>query len=401
MTNGQIKLSRGIVGTAAASVGLFGYTVLTKPDPYPPRTWSSQAKMYPDHVAMGLGPFHYYFPEKGATSPIDRISDNELSVEEMKCLKPGINAPADIGDYVSGIVAIDSSSYNLFENKLKLIRSKFTREGDIPKLSFLDKIERGKSITVSSRRNLKGRAFNSYNSFIQRRENELTIVNALKDQFPEGSYFPLHGSKSLGKKSMPKDLEDLLRSKGLIFDVPWTVYELSCGFGRYWPDARGVFVLPSDKGTDLVVFVNSEDHLEVIAKREDGNATSCFKGNQQVIEKIEKHIDFAKDELNGFLTLRPEEAGTALMISYDIQLNRLHRHPKFVPLCRKLQLKVLKSCDYNQIQLVNFERFNLSPEEAVLRTNSAVDIVQLIDQLLDSTDTELEGLHAINSILAS
>ena len=402
-------VSRGLIGSAAASVSLLGYTVASKPDPYPPLTWSIQSKEYPDHVAMGLGPFHYFFPEKGATSPIDRIPEHlkssVRSVDEMKCMKPGLNAPSDVGDLVSGLIATDSRSYHILESRLKHIRLKLAQNGPLPRQAEDHLHSKPEStVTLSLKRNLKDKKFNSYTSFTDRRDIEEIIVNALEKEFEEGSYFPLRGSKSCSKKtSMSKSLEDLLRSKGLIFDVPWSVYDLSCGYGRHWPDARGVFILPSAENTEMVVFVNSEDHMHVVAKRTDGDSSKCLSEIQTVAERIQKHINYAKNDLNGFLTLRPEDSGTGLDVSHKVGLNRLHRHAKFLPLCEKLRLKVLtNSSEVNaSFHLVNFERFTLSSEEAAQRTDASVALIQLIDKMLSSPKTEQEGLHLIDDLLVS
>lgn len=402
-------VSRGLIGSAAASVSLLGYTVASRPDPYPPLTWSIQAKEYPDHVAMGLGPFHFYFPEKGATSPIDRIPDNlkssVKSVHEMKCMKPGLNAPSDVGDIVSGLVAVDSSSYLILEGRIKNIKLKLAQNGPLPPQAE-DHLHSkpASTVTLSLKRNLKDKQFNSYISFTDRREIEEILVNALEKEFGEGSYFPLRGSKSWGRKtSMSKNLEDLLRSKGLIFDVPWSVYDLSCGYGRHWPDARGVFILPSVENTEIVVFVNSEDHMHVVAKRTDGDSSICLSEIQTLVDRMQKHLQFAKNDLNGYLTLRPEESGTGLDVSHIINLNRIHRHAKFLSLCEKLRLKVLTNSSetYSRFHFVNVERFNLSFEDAVERMDAAVAVLQKLDNMLSSPGTEQEGLHLIDDLLLS
>jgi hypothetical protein len=354
---------------------------------------------------MGLGHSHYYFPEKGATSPIDRIpdqlKDTVRSIHEMKCLKPGLNAPSDVGYTVSGLVAVDASSYELLGDRLSKIRSKLAKKEMRIRSGDFENLERpAHTVTLSARRNLKDKNFNSYISFQDRREIEETVLKALQAEFPKGEYFPLPGNDSRERKPMSKDLQDLLRSKGLIFEAPWSVYDLSCGFGRHWPDARGVFILPAVGETELVVFLNADDHMQIVAKRKDGDQKICLTEINSSLNRIEKYLTFETDSKNGFLTSRPETSGTGLDISGEVNLIRLNRHAKFLPLCHRLRLEVTES-DEKKYHLSSFERFELSPEEAVERTDYALGVILHIEELLNSKETEQQGLRCIEGILSS
>lgn len=305
---------------ATASAGLLGVVWWTKPKPYPPLAWSEQAKMFPDPISLGLGPFQYYCSESGATSyPSDAR------------LKPGLDAPSVVRlPYVSGVRMFTSKDYEEFEPLMTEMRAKRKNS------NYFASTPLGVPATVSMKRNLADRDFNSVVGLLERREIEKLIVDTVKNFFPDSSYHGLRGNLANPDKQMSAYLEDVLRARGLLFEAPWTVYDLSCGTGRHWPDARGVIVVDSN----TVVWVNGEDHLEIVAVSENGDITQAMGKANSVSERIETALKLAKDEKNGYLTMKPENSGeSSSSVRTTVSLPIFARHPKFHQVCAKLHVR--------------------------------------------------------------
>ena len=87
--------------------------------------------------------------------------------------------------------------------------------------------------------------------FKERRYLEIVITSGLiqLDGELKGTYFPLNGSDSTfemiddGKRfpNMSHDERESLRKNGALFQEPDSTVLLSSGYGRDWPDARGIF----------------------------------------------------------------------------------------------------------------------------------------------------------------
>ena len=391
------KISKPALASAAAGLGILAYTWRGIPEPYPPMTWSRTARSMAGW--SGLGPFQYYSSEKGATTPIDRVPasliDRVGTVDRLKCMKPGLDSPSSVGEYVSGLVMVDEGSYTLMANEVALVRERLTAratkvvpESKIPKSHV--------PVFVSLKRNLAGKPFASYIPFDDRRAVEATVMAAMEGM---GTYHPLPGSQS-STRPMSTVLQDVLRSRGLIFEAPWTTYELSTGCGRHWPDARGVCLVPAVDGTDVAVWVNREDHVEVVGVRADGDLEKAYAAVASVADSLETKIKFAKDPASGYLTSRPEDAGTGLQVSATLDLTRVSRHPSFHSLCRSLRLNPIElNRDHAIWNLVSVERFGLTPTEAIERTESAIAELMRIESSLRSAFTARDGEARIANLV--
>jgi hypothetical protein len=368
-----MSLSKPAIATAVVGLSALGFTWYTRPEPYPPSQWSKEAKKFPDHVSRGLGPLLYYYPEKGVRTPIDRIPDNlkssVSSIEELMCVRPGIDC--GVNEYNSGLVMQDTSSYRFAEKTVE----KFKKSD---RLAFSQKSPSLMApVCVSMKRNLKSLPFMSSISFEGRRQVEDQVLSVLEGH---GTYYPLIGSRSTGSKPMSKIMLDVLRSQGLVFEAPWTAYDLSTGIGRHWPDARGVFlVTPDETGTEIVVWVNHEDHVELVGIRQDGDAEKILN----CIEKISAKFDTVKDSaIFGHLTTKPENSGIGMTVSYQCDLSKLSKHKRFVELCGKLRVKPM-AIGNGIFNIASFEKFGLTEKDCIDRTRSSV--AKLIE--LESTTT--------------
>ncbi|KAJ6635021.1 Arginine kinase [Pseudolycoriella hygida] len=91
---------------------------------------------------------------------------------------------------------------------------------------------------------------------------------------------------------------------------------------QQWPTGRGIFVT-DDKS--LIIHVNGEDHLKFISI---GCGKDFGKIYQRLVDAVNIfEVSFVRHERLGWLTFCPSNLGTALNISVDLKLPKLHSHP--------------------------------------------------------------------------
>lgn len=360
-------ISRKAIGCLGASGTLLAYTWYTKPKPYPPLSWSEQAKMFSDQISLGLGPFQYYCPESGA---INNPTDQKL--------KPGLDAPSVVKfPFVSGLRMLSSSDYEDIGDKLRLALTS-------PSTSTVVGSTRpplGVPVTVSLKRNIKNIPFSSVISMPERREVEAQIVEALKSVFPESSYHGFIGSQSMQECEMSLFLQDVLRSRGLLFEAPWTTYDLSCGSGRHWPDARGIGLIKNER--DVAIWINGEDHLEIVAVNGEGNVKVALSEASRISSQLEKHLTFASDAQNGYHTMKPENSGLGMKVFSTVSLPFLSRHPRFSVICSALRVNTVSLDREASIWNLNsYDQFGLSQEECAVHTAESIQRILDLDKAL-------------------
>lgn len=128
-------------------------------------------------------------------------------------------------------------------------------------------------------------------------------------------YYPLVHSTSYPNRpaGMLQDEEEELESKHFLFHEPQSRLDLSAGFGRHWPDARGVFVAA---GQRLVMWFNERDHVSVSSVQPDGNLQAAFARFSETMRCSEEAIrksghTFAHSARLGYLTSCPGNLGGA------------------------------------------------------------------------------------------
>jgi hypothetical protein len=388
----------------AAAAALLGYTLVTKPRPYPPESWSDEASKFPEYIRLGLGPYHYFCEEKGATTPIDRIPisvSKKMGISDvtmMHRIKPGL----DSGN--GGFVATSPDSYKIMEQQMWEFFLKFGKS-NFNLFQFLQQAdihlvdEDGPSVgsvvsRVSMKLNLSNRNYNTIVSFEDRRENEEKICKILETEFG-GTYHRLPGNQSLG---MSPVLLDALRSRDLVFETPWTVFDLSAGFGRHWPDARGVWIFPAiddSRSQQIVVWINHEDHMEIVGVCDDGDIVNLTRSVSGIRERILQRLSgqIAQSTEFGFLSSKPENCGNATLISRTMQLGRLSKHGKYGLLLQKLGIAAIPLTDPGNFNVSSTERFGVSSEESAARAEVALKLLAQLEQML--TDSKIRETEQI------
>ncbi|CAK0812403.1 unnamed protein product [Prorocentrum cordatum] len=207
----------------------------------------------------------------------------------------------------------------------------------------LDPDEAGRVVSVRARiaRNLQGIRMPPACSLEERREVERVVAQSLRTM--PGEYFPLRGSSSYPPKpeGMSAADEERLEAEHLLFDEPDSQVLLSSGFGRDWPDARGVFV---GEDRQLLVWVNESDHLRMQAMQGGSDLKAVFGrlcellAGTEVALKATGH-SFAKSSNLGFLGACPSNLGTCLAASAIIRIPLLSAEPQFRAICRQLRLQ--------------------------------------------------------------
>jgi len=190
-------------------------------------------------------------------------------------------------------------------------------------------------------RNLQRLPMPSACSMDERREVERLLVLALLSLPNEskGNYFPLVGSYSYAPKpgGMQLEEEDDLQREGLLFDAPDSAVSLSNGFGRHWPDARGVFV--SDGR--LHVRLNDEDHLRLVVSDLGQDIQGAFGRLCRTLDALQCSLEvaghrFAHSERLGYISSCVSRLGTCLAVTVTVKVPLLEAHADFPDLCNKL-----------------------------------------------------------------
>jgi hypothetical protein len=381
------SVAAAVTGCAALTA-----TILMKPPAYPPYKWSAEADAFPAHIRSGLGPFQYYCSETGATTPVDRIPENLrdtiTDISMMHRLKPGIDCGGDrLPLLASGVIATTPDSYEKIDKSvLESLRVRFGRSDK--KLHKKPSTPHTHPVTVSVRRNLESFPFSSAISFVERRDVEKKVVDALSHH--PGQYYPLPGSESSQSLSMSSTLLHALRLAGMVFEAPWAVYDLATGMGRHWPDARGVWVASSG---GVVVWVNHEDHIDVVG--------SEYTEMEGVVTELEKNLKFAKSN-EGYSTMKPEKGGNTVTVTASlITLPFLKSHSKFEKIWNRLPLAAILVENPATYNLVSTERFGgISSSESVQRARAFIDEIMAIESLLKSPRTTTEANSRLDALLS-
>lgn len=209
---------------------------------------------------------------------------------------------------------------------------------------------RGKLKALSSRlqlsRNLRGLPFPPACSSAQRREVERVVTKILTRLTGScsGTYFPLRGSRSfpLMLEGMSEAAEKGLRSKALLMQEPKALGQLACGFGKDWPEARGVFEFLGGEGseTGLAVWINEEDHISFVATRRDGNLKAAFTALCDAEKCVREQLltegfEFACSDRLGALTSLPGRLGSGLSVRVQVEMPRLPASSNIASLCEE------------------------------------------------------------------
>lgn len=221
-----------------------------------------------------------------------------------------------------GVHAGDTASYEVFAPLLDPIIAdvhghtlgaprRWTHER--PRLDpYLDDDLALLSTRVRVTRNVRGSHLPALMGRRARLEVERRVVAALEHLAPhfDGRYYPL--------ARLPPATRRSLEARELCFDDD-DRYLVAAGITRDWPEGRGLW---STADRSLVVWLNEEDHLRIIASA-DGDLASCLVRVRELVGALEELLGFHHDERLGYLASCPSNVGTGLRASASLRLPRL------------------------------------------------------------------------------
>lgn len=273
----------------------------------------------------------------------------QMGVTFAKCIKTGIDNKGHKMVKTVGMVAGDEESYETFSELFNPVialwhqrahPTKHPTDLDLSKLTSTRCDPTGKyvhSVNIQTTRNLRGLRLSPAMSEDERCEAERVVVKALSqlNEPLKGEYFSFEGSSSNPSQTvtpwMSRDDEEELTNKRLLFDAPDAPLLLSSGFGRHWPNARGVFV---NVDKSFVVWMNEVEHIRAISVQKGDNVQEAFSQIVTALDQIETSLkesperyEFMHNEHLGYVTSCPSNLGTGLSISVTIEIPLLAAEP--------------------------------------------------------------------------
>lgn len=289
-----------------------------------------------------------------------RMRRTKLGVPLARCIKAGVDNPGHPFLKVVGAVACDEDSYDVFRELFDPI-IQIRHGGYMPAPGAMHATDLGidrvsetcidplgchvLSVRVHSSRSLRGFRFPPVCDRDELCQVEGTLTRALlgiRDAELRGDYFPLSGSTSYLPKptGMSPAEEESLRVQHVLFQRPDSPVLLSSGFGRHWPEARGIFAAESQK---LVVWLNQEDHMRVVSMQAGGDLRGAFVRFTQALDEVERALEqdghgFARSDRLGYLCSCPSNLGTGLRASVLLRIPLVSARPDFGANCERLGL---------------------------------------------------------------
>jgi creatine kinase len=367
------------------------------PDDYPGFSVASPPEEMPDlsnhHSTMAK-----VFKEDPSIYAELKSITTQMGVPLAKCIKPGMDCLGHPMIQTVGVVAGDAECYEtfqpLFDSVIRDLNPGVDLAAEHP--SDLDSAGSSDAVTNPSyaklnvsvslkvQRNLAGRRLLPACSLAERREVECALVEALgllAGDGLEGEYFPLVGSGSNpGRPSGMSEEEDRIDDMGLLFAAPDATLMLAAGYGRDWPDGRGVFMSHNKK---FAAWINEEDHLCLWSLEEGSDLQAAFRRLCAAETQLRGHLraaghEFAASPRLGFITACPSNLGTGLCAEVEVDLQLLPLQQGFRTLCKRLGIQAQCACGYDdRWQLSNAQRLGSS------ETQQVGDVAKGVSKLLD------------------
>jgi len=275
------------------------------------------------------------------------------------CVKTGVDNAGSRFLKTLGLVAGDSSCYDVFKEVFHPVISEWhgccvdghAHQTNLDPRQITDTStdelkEHVLAVKVIASRSISNFRMPPAISFEERREVERLIASAFKE-LPgdlKGTYYSLRGSCSSAANAelMTEEVENDLRSLSSLFKEPESPALLSAGYGRDWPDARGVFI---NKEKRLAIWVNEIDHIRFTTWEDGGDLRSTFHSFVRTEKALGLALfnlgyTYASSEQLGFLVSLPTLVGTAMQVNVTLRLSKLSRRQEFTELRKNLGLKI-------------------------------------------------------------
>ncbi|CAF3963260.1 unnamed protein product, partial [Rotaria magnacalcarata] len=120
-----------------------------------------------------------------------------------------------------------------------------------------------------------------------------------------------------------------------------------------WPTGRGIFI---NKNQNFIIWINEEDNLSFISQSNDGKMNEIYERMIRAIEKLNQTFEFQQHQRLGYLNLSPMNIGTALQVNIHIKLLHLEKSNPLIEFCKKLDIHIENTNEYNIFNLSNIIR---------------------------------------------
>ncbi|CAF2040245.1 unnamed protein product [Rotaria magnacalcarata] len=273
------------------------------------------------------------------------------------CIRLALENPSDT---ICGLYAYDGDCYEVFRNifwpvimdyhKVDIRNLTFKHDfGDVQHIHDLssDINRQILSIRIRINRSIQGYPMIPKLNLNQLLEIEERIRNALEylDQDLHGEYRSL------------KDISDVdqidLREKSILFQKPAYHPAINAIADDQWPTGRGIFI---NKNQNFIIWINEEDNLSFISQSNDGKMNEIYERMIRAIEKLNQTFEFQQHQRLGYLNLSPMNIGTALQVNIHIKLLHLEKSNPLIEFCKKLDIHIENTNEYNIFNLSNIIR---------------------------------------------
>jgi creatine kinase len=335
-----------------------------------------------------------------------KSSRTSLGVSLAQCIKPGIDCPGHELVKVSGAYAGDGECYevyrDLFDPIISSLHGGYAANARHPTDTSPVKISNAKIdptgryavfATLETRRNLTGLRLPTCCSREERREVERIITGVLSTLSGEGkgSYYPLRGSQSYAPKlgGMTAHQEESMRRACTLFAEPDSRLRLSAGFGRHWPDARGIFVSDSQS---FYVWCNEEDHVRFFSRQHNVDVKAMWSRVVDAVAKVEKGVEaegrgWLRSDHLGFLASCPSRLGTGIRASVSLKIPLLAASVDMTALCKSLQLQSSQevgSVTYGSVwNITNMDCLGISEVDVLNAVIEGTQALVMMEQRLE------------------
>ncbi|KAK3749053.1 hypothetical protein QZH41_019185 [Actinostola sp. cb2023] len=313
-----------------------------------------------------------------------------------QAIQPGIDNPYHPHICITGIVAGDEESYQVFAELFDRIIEERHNGYKRTSMHVTDmnptKVKHGKfdenfvlSCRIRACRSLKGFRLPPMCSRKERRsiESFMKSVLGMMQGDLEGCYY--------SHSSLTSDDHHHLVFDHPLFDEPTNRYFVSCGLSRDWPDARGIW---HTKDRSVIVKVNEEDHIKIIAVESGGDIEKVYERFYKGLRELEKRIEvsggvFMRNNHLGNITTCPSNLGTALRASVHVKLPHLGKDSRFPAILCALRLqkrgsggleKPIKDSVYD---ISNADRLGYTEIELVQKVIDGVNLLIKMEKRLE------------------
>lgn len=142
---------------------------------------------------------------------------------------------------------------------------------------------------------------------------------------------------------MNEDKATQMKERGLSFEKCTEILEIASGYGRDFPDARGVYLSEDER---CFIWINQEDHCRLMIQTPSADVQQGFTRWCVVHSALEAGLErqgakFSRHNMLGYVTCCPSLIGTGgFRVTVRMRTPLLCRRFDYRELIRKLELEV-------------------------------------------------------------